>query len=257
MNPALSDSIRHLEELSLNAWPAARQALFDGWVLRFSDGYTRRANSVNPLYPGHFDLEEKIDQCERMYRSTGLPTVFKLTDASEPRELDSILGSRGYALEASTSVQTLALSEFTIEGQLFSRPDLLCFDSVNETWLDALAGFSPSAASRRGLLYRMLSSIAPPARFAMALHDGRPVSLGMAVADQGHVGLFDLVTDPHHRRRGHARRLLVSLLSWARHTHHTGRAYLQVVLDNLPAIALYAEAGFREHHRYAYRVKSL
>ena len=58
---------RRIEEVSLNSWPALQQILFDGWILRFSEGYTKRANSVNPLFASSMDVGEKVDTCERLY----------------------------------------------------------------------------------------------------------------------------------------------------------------------------------------------
>ena len=42
--------IRYLEELALNAWTSIQTVVYDGWLIRFSNGYTKRANSVNPIY---------------------------------------------------------------------------------------------------------------------------------------------------------------------------------------------------------------
>ena len=42
--------IRLIEELSLNAWPALQTVLYDGWVLRFADGYTRDNTPALHLY---------------------------------------------------------------------------------------------------------------------------------------------------------------------------------------------------------------
>jgi len=74
--------IQFYEELAINTHPALQTQLYDGWVLRFSNGYTNRANSVSPLYPSNLPGEEKVAHCEQIYAAQELPAVFKLTDAS-------------------------------------------------------------------------------------------------------------------------------------------------------------------------------
>lgn len=92
----MNSQITLLEELSLNAWPGHHTLLYDGWLLRFSEGYTSRANSVNPLYPGSITgLEDKIKECEDFYTSKSLPAIFKLTPASFPSNLEETLASDG------------------------------------------------------------------------------------------------------------------------------------------------------------------
>ena len=83
--------ITRIEELSLNAWPSLQTMSYDGWILRFADGYTKRANSVNPLYVSNLDLEEKIRFGESVYRARGLPVVYKMTSGVCPDHLDEIL----------------------------------------------------------------------------------------------------------------------------------------------------------------------
>lgn len=48
-----------IEELSMNAWSALQTKLYDGWILRFADGYSKRANSINPIYDSRISLEHK------------------------------------------------------------------------------------------------------------------------------------------------------------------------------------------------------
>jgi len=52
--------IRRLEEIQMNALPSLQIILYDGWVIRFADGFTGRANSVNPVYYSSVDIAEKI-----------------------------------------------------------------------------------------------------------------------------------------------------------------------------------------------------
>lgn len=84
---------RTLEELAMNAWPALQTLFYDGWVLRFANGYTKRANSVHPLYPATGDAVHNVAVCADMYRARGLPVVFKMTPASEPAGLEDRSGA--------------------------------------------------------------------------------------------------------------------------------------------------------------------
>src|SRR5215510_11714647 len=100
---------RRLEEIAMNAWPALQQVLYDGWVLRFANGYTKRANSVNPLYVSCGAIAEKIAFCERCYANHGVPAIFRLTSCLAPLELDVALEQRGYQLLDPSLVLTMDL----------------------------------------------------------------------------------------------------------------------------------------------------
>ena len=246
----MSNMIRTIEELSLNAWPALQTVLADGWVQRFAGGYTRRANSVNPLYPAADDPETKVARSERLYRDRGLPVVFKLTLASCPPELDSFLAARCYALDALTSVQCRDLAGW--QGEILENVELT--ETVTEAWFDAFCRASNLASQRRSIAWQMLHAIVPATAFAAIRQEGEIVACGFAVAQDGYAGFYDIVTDPRLRRRGLAGQLMRGLLAWGR-AQGAATAYLQVMLNNPPALALYAGLGFKEAYRYWYRVK--
>src|SRR5215472_6169829 len=93
-----------VEETCLNAWPALRQVLLDGWVLRFSEGLTRRANSVNPLRGPRETGGSLITACEALYHRRLLPTIFRLPSIIDPG-LDEQLHTLGYAREGESCVR--------------------------------------------------------------------------------------------------------------------------------------------------------
>ena len=60
-----------IEIASQNAWPAFKQIDNDGWISRYADGYTKRANSVTILHPNSISLEEQIVKHEQAYNNEG------------------------------------------------------------------------------------------------------------------------------------------------------------------------------------------
>lgn len=243
--------IRAIEEASLNAWPPLRQRLLDGWLLRFADGYTRRANSVNAIYPGQLDPAEKVALCEGIYARSALGCVFKITPLAQPPELDALLESRGYRCDAETSVQVLAALPPSGEGE----GQLLLEEGQPGPWLDLFRRMNGIAEQHRSALAGVLAHIAVRRAFATLNIAGQPVACGLGVLEGESLGLFDIVTGPGHRRKGHSKRLMNGLMAWARRAGAT-RAYLQVMLENGPALQLYEKLGFEEIYRYWYRLKS-
>jgi GNAT superfamily N-acetyltransferase len=243
--------IRRIEEHSINAWPSLKQVLYDGWVLRFADGYTRRSNSVNPLYPGDLDVKSKIRFCEAFYRDVGLPVVFKMTAAAHPLGLRDALVDAGYREQARTSVQTLALDHKSLSQ---TSGAMKHWNQPSEEWLSAFVRFTPVAEDRVPVLRAILGGIAPQARFVAVSDTDGIVACGMGVFQDGWLGLFDIVTRPDRRRGGFGRQVVDALLDWGR-ANGASAAYLQVMLDNAPARALYAGIGFREMYQYAYLVR--
>src|SRR5437868_14985761 len=79
---------RRLEERALNASGAFQSIIYDGWLLGYRPGPTKRLRCVNPFYPSTVPIPEKIAYCAAFYASVGLPAVFRLLPFSEPPELD-------------------------------------------------------------------------------------------------------------------------------------------------------------------------
>ena len=244
-----SAMIRTLEELAANAWPPLQTVLYDGWVLRFADGYTRRANSVHPLYASGLDVGRKIETCERFYQDKGLAVVFKMTPAAQPEHLDDLLAARGYAIDARTSVQVLDLN--SLDKAPTQTTQLA--ESLSDEWLDAFCRLGRLNDQRKVIAKRMLSNLLPTCCFASVRHQGQIVACGLGVRQDRYVGLFDVVTDENLRRQGLGKQLVLDILAWAKHGG-AQTAYLQVMLNNEPALRLYAGLGFQEVYRYWYRI---
>ncbi|UQZ36033.1 GNAT family N-acetyltransferase [Paenibacillus sp. PK3_47] len=248
---------KRIEEISLNTWPAEQSLLLEGWVLRTAAGYTKRANSVNPLYGPDYEaaepeLSRKISTAEQYYSAAGLDTVFKMTPFTQPAGLDGILAGQGYIIAEPSSVRLRGLDNLPRPS---GKHELMITNKLTEEWLEAFAELTRLKPENRNTLRRMLAASCLRQGYALLLKEGVPVTCGLGVIESGMVGLYDIVTSQAHRRQGLAQEMLLGLLHWAGE-QGADTAFLQVVQANSGASALYDKLGFKEIYTYWYRIKA-
>jgi N-acetylglutamate synthase len=236
---------RRIEELSLNSSAPPGQLLYDGWVVRLLRGKAKRARSVNAVYESTVPLAEKISYCERLYESSALPVLFRITPFSQPPELDPELGRRGYERFDATSVEVMTIDPAKLNGA-GARPMEL------SSWCEAVGELRGSPIGHRSTHFARLEGMPLPKLPVAIKSEGRVLATGLAIMEGDCAGIFDIVTREDARRRGHAREIVSSLL---RHAWESGarHAYLQVQDDNESARRLYAQFGFTQKYLYWYR----
>ena len=101
---------------------------------------------------------------------------------------------------------------------------------------------------------QLLKLILPSHSFGLLQADGQPVACGLSVQQEDFIGFYDIVVAKEQRRKGYGGRMMDGLLA---HGQRNGArmAYLQVMLNNPPALRLYEGLGFKEVYQYWYRVK--
>ncbi len=236
----------------LNAWPAPRQVLFGGWVLRFGNGLTRRANSANPLDGQHMDADRLIAGCEALYRRRRQPTIFRVPSLID-RAFDVRLAERGYGLEGLSLVLHGEIGHGEIGAVPAVRdPEVRLLSRPNSQWFAAMAALQRHTSKDAGRYRRIVGHLAVPAAFAALADNGGVAALAYGAIHDGLICYESVVTDPSRQRRGYARRIIATLAAWAADQGAIG-ACLEVEAANAPARALYDALGFTELYRYHYR----
>lgn len=242
--------IQTLEELSLNALPCLQQIFYDGWVLRFTEGYTKRGNSVTPLYPSSQDLSQKIARCEKIYRHFNLKPTFRLTNTRKS-DLDRALEQLGYLKQDSVSVRVKDVADSDISNNVLF-PTIA--DELSEEWLDHYVHAVDLPIQHWNTFSTMLEIIPTPTCYAYLKDRHRFCSCGLGVLENNYLGLFWIATAKKQRGKGYAHQLISAMLNWGK-ANGASQAYLQVETENQKGINLYNKLGFTEVYQYFYRVK--
>lgn len=239
---------RRLEELSLNASGALQSLLYDGWLLGYRKGPTKRLRCVNPVHRSTLPLAEKVAHCIAFYRQCGLPVLFRLLPFSQPRDLDAHLERAGFTQFEPSLVQVLDFAD------LRTPATPACAVEVVDvaTWVEATARLFDAAPEDLPALRERARSYPLPQAGALIRSDGEVVAGGLVKLEAGAAGIFALATAPALRGRGLGRAVVAALLAEARR-RGAARAYLQVTAANAAALALYARFGFGTAYDYWYR----
>lgn len=247
-------SITTLEEYTCRTWPALETVPYDGWLMRFAEGCTNRANSVYPLYPSSFDIERKIAHVEQEYSARGLRPSFKMTDAVLPPALDSVLASCGYEVIENSYVMSMPLTAEALEVNPGSASVSLN-EAFDVAWLDAYLEIQPSRASQRGTYQALLTSNTGKRVYASIVVEGQIAAVGLASRSRDHAGIYNMATHPDYRGRGYAEAIVRALQN---DSYRRGArvAFLSVSAANETAQRVYRRCGFEQSYRYCYRVKS-
>lgn len=271
-----AQSIKYVEELSLNAWPSHKIELYDGWLIRFSHNYTYRTNSVEQVGTSTIPVEEKIAYCEAIYQGFQTPCNFKINPLLDPG-FDRLLSDRGYEIRHVTEVMTADTekldlmpsrsSEFEFENRL-GLPSFVNYGLgpesgftvqlqpvITDEWIQGLFHLNGTCEPvLRRIVPSMFKAIPKETIVASVEVDGRMVASGLGIRDRDYVGIYAIYVSPSCRRRHYARAICSTILREAR-LRGAKRAYLQVVKGNISAKSLYLSLGFQDFYTYWFRSK--
>lgn len=249
MNEKMTDKkIRFFEEISSNAHVALNTMQYDGWLIRFANGHTNRANSVSVIYPSTISFDVKVPYCEEIYKKAGLPCVFKLTEKDS--ELNDYLEAHGYEVVTPTDVMLLDL-----EDKAFQKGECIFSKEPTEEWLQAYFTFEGfTDITKQETFRQMLSKVLVDTIYCSMIKEGEVTACASAAIEQGYMLLQNVVVSPAYRGQGFGKKVCESLIAQAKESgaHHT---YLQVVRGNATAVNMYLKLGYERVYTYWYMKK--
>ena len=249
----MSTSTWRAEEAAINGFPPLRQVVVDGWMLRFSRGVRRTANSATPLCEPRGDMAEVIAAAEALYAARGLPAIFRIPSFIDPA-VDRRLATRGYTEEGESCIIEGPLDPIIGSAATYGGPDAVRLEPrPSDEWFAAMARLQGQAPDFHAGYREIVSGVIIPAAFAAFLVEGAAVALAYGTIHRGMLCFESVVTDAAHRRKGYSRRVLAALAQWAQRSG-VATATLQVEAHNTAGRTLYHAIGMTtELHRYHYR----
>lgn len=247
----MRDKIRFFEEIAANSHVALNVVQYDGWLLRFANGHTSRANSISMIYPSFLPFEEKVSVCEEYYKKQGLPCLFKVTEVDSLQ--NDFLVSHGYEAVNSTYLMSLDLSNIKIDSKFFESCKF--FETPAEEWLEPYFIYEEINEEKYQNTFRkMLAKVQSKTCYGAVLDGDKIVACASIAIEHGYALLQNVVVSQNCRGKGFGKKLCKAMLVKAKE-FGAKHAYLQVLQKNEVALNLYKNLGFCKEYEYWYMKK--
>ena len=222
--------------------PAVETSYVGQWLLRASEGWTGRANSLLPAGDPGMPVQDALKHTVAFYDERGLPPLALVrlgttleAEFRQQRWVDARPGQSD-ALVLHTSLD-LVNGVPAYEVEVNDKPDADWYGTAFEDEVPP-----PAPKVMEG---------APKAVFASIHQDGKVVAVGRGSMTGHWLGVDGIRVDPAYRRRGLATAVLQGLARWSG-AEGGRRTYLEVLEENTAAVSTYLSLGYAEAYRYRY-----
>jgi ribosomal protein S18 acetylase RimI-like enzyme len=243
------DPVETLEKACSDAWPPQEQHRLGDWRLRWAGGFTGRANSALAIGDPGMPIADALRAVCDFAHSQGIPPAVQAVNGSRTEAGIVAEGWReNVGHEAGHEVSVLvgdAMNAAKNAGKVPATASVR--DTPTPAWWELSAGTTEPTPAQRHVLGTGENGYG-------VVEVGGVTAGAVRVAVVGQVAhISRLAVRPEFRRRGLGAELMYAASSWAKERGAV-REVLQVSVSNAPALALYRELGFTEHHRYRYWV---
>lgn len=259
------DKIRYLEKIAADGHKALEIKEYKDWELRFSEGYTGRANSIRimgePIEDINNEVEEKLLYAENEYAKRGLPCMFKLTEID--KKFSDYLETRGYTVVQPTDVMILPLNNADylinlsdnikdiVKSIMSDTPDIF-YSKEPDGWFEPYFEFEGMTDQTQKELCRQIhANVSIDKSYIKVLHEGRVAAVASLATEDGYSLLHNVVVDPSLRGLGLGKKLCWASIFESKNVG-ADYSYLQVIETNDVALNLYKKLGYEKLYTYWY-----
>jgi ribosomal protein S18 acetylase RimI-like enzyme len=257
--------IRYLEKIAADGHRALEIEEYKDWELRFSKGYTGRANSIRltgaPIEMINSEVEEKLAFAENEYAKRNLPCIFKLTEADI--KFSDYLESRGYTVVQPTDVMVLPLNgaDYLISVSeniqdmvktIVTNPREFVFNSVPEGWFEPYFEFEGITDKiSQEICKEIHAKVQIDKSYIKIFYEGRVAAVASLAIEEGYSLLHNVVVDPGLRGKGLGKKLCWAAIAESK-SLEADYSYLQVIQTNKIALNMYKKLGYEKLYTYWY-----